>query len=99
MRAVRYLEENSMSQDRSVQEYAVAAQALARAAAHYREAARHTELGEHVKAAHHAHIARGHFLNAQDFAHEAAKLHASRFSESVLAEHPVSGARPSAGQE
>lgn len=78
-----------MSQDRSVQEYAVAAQELDRAAAHYREAARHTELGEHVKAAHHAHIARGHFLNAQGFAHEAAKLHANRFSDSVLAEHPV----------
>jgi hypothetical protein len=93
------VEENSMSQDRSVQEYAVAAQELERAAAHYREAARHTELGEHVKAAHHAHIARGHFLNAQGFAHEAAKLHASRFSESVLAEHPVSESGPSAGEE
>lgn len=76
-----------MSHDRSVHEYVVAAQELDRAAAHYREAARHTELGEHVKAAHHAHIARGHFLNAQGFAHEAAKLHASRFSDAVLAEH------------
>ena len=80
-----------MTQDRSAQEYKVAAQELDRAAAHYREAARHTELQEHVKAAHHAHIARGHFLNAQGMAHEAAKLHASRFSDSVLAEHPVAG--------
>jgi hypothetical protein len=76
--------------DRSSQQYEVCASELERAVQHYREAARHSELGEHVKAAHHAHIARGHFLNAQGFAHEAAKLHASQFSDEVLAEHPVS---------
>ena len=78
-----------MSHDHSAQLYTVAAAELDRAAAHYREAASHTELGEHVKAAHHAHIARGHFLNAQGMAHDAAKLHASQFSESVLEEHPA----------
>lgn len=76
--------------DRSSQQYTVAAAELERAVAHYREAANHSELGEHVKAAHHAHIARGHFLNAQGFAHEAAKWHASQFSEDVLKAHPVS---------
>lgn len=75
--------------DRSAQQYTVAAAELERAVAHYREAAQHSELGQHVQAAHHAHIARGHFLNAQGFAHEAAKHHASLFSDQVLTEHPV----------
>lgn len=77
--------------DRSAQQYTVCASELERAVAHYKEAAKHSELGEHVKAAHHAHIARGHFLNAQGFAHEAAKLHASQFSEEVMQDHPVAG--------
>lgn len=78
-----------MAQDQSVRLYSEAADELERAAAHYREAAKHTELGEHVKAAHHAHISRGHFLNAQAHAHEAAKQHAAQFSEKVMSEHPV----------
>lgn len=78
-----------MQGDRSNAQYAVAAQELERAAKHYHEAARHSELGEHVKAAHHAHIARGHFLNAQGFAHDAAKWYASQFSDQVMSEHPV----------
>ncbi|WEV79093.1 hypothetical protein O9K63_04650 [Janibacter cremeus] len=57
-----------------------------------RGAAKHHELGEHVKAAHHAHVARGHFLNAQGYAHDAAKAHAEQFSAEVMNEHPVSGA-------
>ena len=81
--------------DRSSQQYQVCAAELDRAVRHYREAATHSALGEHVKAAHHAHIARGHFLNAQGFAHEAAKWHASQFSDEVMAEHPVAaGATP-----
>lgn len=75
--------------DRSAQHYTVAATELERAVAHYKEAAKHSELNEHVKAAHHAHVARGHFLNAQGFAHEAAKYHASRFSDEVMGEHRV----------
>jgi hypothetical protein len=78
-----------MSQDQSHDQYARAADELERAVRHYREAARHSELDEHVKAAHHAHIARGHFLNAQGLAHEAARWHADQFSDSVMAEHPV----------
>ncbi len=78
-----------MTQDPSKDEYTRAADELERAVRHYREAARHSELGEHVKAAHHAHIARGHFLNAQGMAHEAARRHADQFSYSVMAEHPV----------
>lgn len=78
-----------MAHEASVRLYNDSAVELERAAAHYREAAKHTELAEHVKAAHHAHISRGHFLNAQAFAHEAAKLHAEQFSEQVMNEHPV----------
>lgn len=78
-----------MAQDTSVKLYSDAAVELERAAAHYREAAKHTDLEEHVKAAHHAHISRGHFLNAQALAHEAAKQHAAQFSEQVMNEHPV----------
>lgn len=80
-----------MSQDQSSRQYTVAADELERAVSHYREAAKHSELGEHVKAAHHAHIARGHFLNAQGFAHDAAKWHADQFSDAVMKEHPVAG--------
>ena len=78
-----------MSQDQSHDQYTRAADELERAVRHYREAARHSELDEHVKAAHHAHIARGHFLNAQGLAHEAARWHAEQFSDTVMAEHPV----------
>jgi hypothetical protein len=78
-----------MAEDQSRLQYTQAADELERAVAHYREAAHHSERGEHVKAAHHAHIARGHFLNAQGSAHEAAKWHADHFSESVMQEHPV----------
>lgn len=81
-----------MSQDKSPQQYTDCANELERATAHYREAAKHHELGEDVKAAHHAHIARGHFLNAQAFAHDAAKAHAKQFSAEVMDEHPVSEA-------
>jgi hypothetical protein len=45
-----------------------------------------------VQAAHHAHIARGHFLNAQGMAHDAARRHADQFSDEVMAEHPVTTA-------
>jgi hypothetical protein len=78
-----------MSHDLSKDQYTMAADELERAVRHYREAARHSELDEHVKAAHHAHIARGHFLNAQRMAHDAARWHAEQFSDSVMAEHPV----------
>jgi hypothetical protein len=78
-----------MTQDQSHDQYAQAADELERAVRHYREAARHSELGEHVNAAHHAHIARGHFLNAQGLAHDAARRHADQFSDTVMAEHPV----------
>jgi len=78
-----------MAEDQSAGQYTSAADELLRAEAHYREAARHSALGEHVKAAHHAHIARGHFLNAQANAHDAAKWHADHFSDSVMQEHPV----------
>lgn len=78
-----------MAQDKSPQQYTDCADELERATAHYREAAKHHELGEHVQAAHHAHIARGHFLNAQAHAHDAAKAHAVQFSETVLGQHPV----------
>jgi hypothetical protein len=78
-----------MSEDLSKEQYRIAAEELERAARHYREAARHCELGEHVKAAHHAHIARGHFLNTQTNAHDAARWHANEFSDQVMAEHPV----------
>ncbi len=78
-----------MTEDQSLGQYTRAAEELDKAAAHYREAARHSALGEHVKAAHHAHIARGHFLNAQGKAHEAAKWHADHFSDEVMREHPV----------
>lgn len=79
-------------EDLSKDQYTMAADELTRAVRHYREAARHSELGEHVKAAHHAHIARGHFLNAQGMAHDAARWHADRFSDTVMAEHPVAQA-------
>ena len=89
---------HDLSADRSSQHYQVCAAELDRAVRHYREAATHSELGEHVKAAHHAHIARGHFLNAQGFAHEAAKWHANQFSDEVMAEHPVAiAADPAVG--
>jgi hypothetical protein len=78
-----------MTQDLSKDQYTMAADELERAVRHYREAASHSELGEHVQAAHHAHIARGHFLNAQGMAHEAARRHADQFSDLVMAEHPV----------
>jgi len=78
-----------MSQDQSHDQYTRAADELERAVRHYREAARHSQLDEHVKAAHHARIARGHFLNAQGLAHEAARWHADQFSDTVMAEHPV----------
>ena len=78
-----------MAEDESEGQYTSAADELERAVAHYREAARHSALGEHVKAAHHAHIARGHFLNAQGKAHDAAKWHADHFSDTVMQEHPV----------
>jgi hypothetical protein len=78
-----------MTQDQSQDEYTMAADELERAVRHYREAARHSELSEHVKAAHHAHIARGHFLNAQAMAHDAARWHAEQFSDTVMKEHPV----------
>jgi hypothetical protein len=78
-----------MSQDQSQDQYTMAADELERAVRHYREAARHSELDEHVKAAHHAHIARGHFLNAQAMAHDAARWHAEQFSDEVMKEHPV----------
>jgi hypothetical protein len=80
---------DDMTQDPSKDEYTIAADELQRAVRHYREAARHSELGEHVQAAHHAHIARGHFLNAQGMAHDAARRHADLFSDTVMAEHPV----------
>lgn len=70
--------------DRSVDLYRNAAQELELATRHYREAAKHYERNEPHKAAHHAHIARGHFLNAQSFAHEAAKAHATRYSAEIL---------------
>jgi hypothetical protein len=78
-----------MTEDLSPSQYTMAADELERAVRHYREAARHSELDEHVKAAHHAHIARGHFLNAQGMAHDAARQHAQQFSDAVMAEHPV----------
>lgn len=78
-----------MTQDQSEEQYTQAADQLEKSVAHYREAARHSALGEHVQAAHHAHIARGHFLNAQASAHAAAKWHADQFSEAVMEEHPV----------
>ncbi len=81
-----------MTQDLSKDQYTMAADELERAVRHYREAARHSELDEHVKAAHHAHIARGHFLNAQSLAHDAARRHAEQFSDAVMAEHPVAQA-------
>ncbi len=81
-----------MTEDLSKDQYTTAADELERAVRHYREAARHSELGEHVKAAHHAHIARGHFLNAQAMAHDAARRHAEQFSDTVMAEHPVAQA-------
>jgi cystathionine beta-lyase family protein involved in aluminum resistance len=83
---------DDMTQDQSRDQYTRAADELERAVRHYREAARHSELGEHVQAAHHAHIARGHFLNAQGMAHDAARRHADLFSDSVMAEHPVAEA-------
>ena len=88
-----------MAGDNAGQLYDDAAGELDRAAGHYREAARHTDLGEHVKAAHHAHIARGHFLNAQSVAHETARLHAAQFSQEVMDAHPVTeaAAPPEAG--
>jgi hypothetical protein len=78
-----------MTNDLSKDQYTMAADELERAVRHYREAASHSALDEHVKAAHHAHIARGHFLNAQAMAHAAAKWHADQFSDEVMAEHPV----------
>ena len=78
-----------MSEDQSNQQYSVAADELEKAVSHYREAASHSDRQEHVKAAHHAHIARGHFLNAQANAHTAAKWHADQFSDAVMKEHPV----------
>ena len=78
-----------MTQDPSKDEYTRAADELEKAVRHYREAASHSGRGEHVQAAHHAHIARGHFLNAQANAHTAAKWHADMFSDAVMKEHPV----------
>jgi hypothetical protein len=78
-----------MTQDLSNDQYTMAADELEKAVRHYREAARHSELGEHMNAAHHAHIARGHFLNAQANAHDAARWHAEQFSDTVMKEHPV----------
>ncbi len=78
-----------MNQDQSEQQYSTAADELEKSVAHYREAALHSGRGEHVQAAHHAHIARGHFLNAQANAHTAAKWHADQFSDAVMKEHPV----------
>jgi hypothetical protein len=83
----------STNGDQSQDQYTTAADELERAVAHYREAASHSERGEHVQAAHHAHIARGHFLNAQANAHAAAKWHADRFSDDVMKEHPVVAAQ------
>jgi hypothetical protein len=70
--------------DRSIELHTAAAEQLELAASHNREAAKHYERGEPVKAAHHAHIARGHFLNAQAHVHEAAKVHAATFSARIL---------------
>jgi hypothetical protein len=70
--------------DKSVDLYRSAAGELELATRHYREAAAHYEHDEPHKAAHHAHIARGHFLNAQAFAHDAARAHAQRYSSEVL---------------
>ena len=78
-----------MTKDLSKDQYTKAADELVRSVRHYREAASHSGLGEHVQAAHHAHIARGHFLNAQGMAHEAARWHADEFSDTVMAEHRV----------
>jgi hypothetical protein len=82
-------EGGTVMDDQSERQYTNAADELERSVAHYREAARHSARGEHVKAAHHAHIARGHFLNAQASAHDAAKWHADHFSDAVMQEHPV----------
>ena len=73
-----------MAKDQSIRLHLATAAQLELAAAHNREAAKHYRLGEFVKAAHHAHIARGHFLNAQGTAHEAAKVHARKFSRRIL---------------
>ena len=81
-----------MPEDQSKDQYTRAADELERAVRHYREAASHSEREEHVQAAHHAHIARGHFLNAQGMAHDAARWHATQFSDKVMAEHPVTQA-------
>jgi hypothetical protein len=70
--------------DKSIQLHTAAAGELELAARHNREAAKHYERNEPVKAAHHAHIARGHFLNAQAHVHEAAKVHAAAFSSAIL---------------
>ena len=78
-----------MTHDPSKDEYTRAADELEKAVRHDREAASHSERGEHVQAAHHAHIARGHFLNAQGMAHDAARRHADLFDDSVRAEHAV----------
>ena len=80
-----------MNQDLSKDQYTKAADELVRAVRHFREAASYSGLGEHVKAAHHARIARGHFLNAQGMAHDAARWHADQFSDTVMAEHRVTG--------
>ncbi|SEL00745.1 hypothetical protein SAMN04515665_10783 [Blastococcus sp. DSM 46786] len=80
-----------MTQDLSKNQYTKAADELVLAVRHYREAASHSGLGEHVQAAHHAHLARGHFLNAQAVAHDAARWHADEVSETVMAEHPLNG--------
>lgn len=73
-----------MAADRSIELHILAAEQLELAARHNREAAKHYQKKEPHKAAHHAHIARGHFLNAQGFVHEAAKVHAQKFSEEIL---------------
>ena len=73
-----------MPADKSILLHLATAEQLELAAQHNREAAKHYQRGEFVKAAHHAHIARGHFLNAQGTAHEAAKVHAGKFSRKIL---------------
>ena len=72
--------------NRSIELHVAAAEQLELAARHNREAAKHYERDEPVKAAHHAHIARGHFLNAQAHVHEAAKVHAAGFSSPILSD-------------
>lgn len=71
------------SPDRSIELHIAAVEQLELAARYNREAAKHYEQGEPVKVRHHAHIARGHFLNAQAHVHDAAKVHAAGFSSQI----------------